>query len=80
MHIKGKRRPWQPKMTGKTLKERPSWNLNEVDPCDRDVWRSSMRSAMHAASLSYLEKSQLVWIMLLHLNVNLNADDDDEEL
>ena len=24
--------------------------LNEVDPCDRDVWRSSMKSAMHAAS------------------------------
>ena len=24
--------------------------FNEVDPCDRDVWRSSVRSAMHAAS------------------------------
>ena len=23
---------------------------NKVDPCDRDVWRSSVRSAMHAAS------------------------------
>ena len=22
----------------------------EVDPCDRDVWRSNVRSAMHAAS------------------------------
>ena len=33
-------------------KERDSceWNLNEVDPCDRDVWRSSVRSTMHAAS------------------------------
>ena len=26
------------------------WNLNEVDPCDKDVWRSSVRSAMRAAS------------------------------
>ena len=26
------------------------WNLNEVDPCDKDVWRSSVRSAMSAAS------------------------------
>ena len=39
-------------MTWKTLTERDrrEWNLNEVDPCDRDVWRSSVRSAMHAAS------------------------------
>ena len=27
------------------------WNLNEVDPCDKDVWRSNVRSAMHEASL-----------------------------
>ena len=26
------------------------WNLNEVDPCDKDVWRSSVRSDMRAAS------------------------------
>ena len=26
------------------------WNLNEVDPCDKDVWRSNVRSAMRAAS------------------------------
>ena len=26
------------------------WNLNEVYPCDKDVWRSSMRSAMGAAN------------------------------
>ena len=39
-------------MTWKTLTERDrrEWNLNMVDPCDRDVWRSSVRSAMHAAS------------------------------
>ena len=35
-----------------TLTERDchEWNINEVDPCDRDVWRSSVRSAMRAAS------------------------------
>ena len=39
-------------MTWKTLTERNphEWNLNKVDPCDKDVWRSSARSAMHAAS------------------------------
>ena len=44
--------PGRPKMTWTTLTERDRWlwNLNEVDPCDRDVWRSRVRSAMHAAS------------------------------
>ena len=50
--IEGKRWPGWPKMTGKTSTERDrhEWNLNEVNPCDTDVWRSSVRSAMHAAS------------------------------
>ena len=39
-------------MTWRTLTERDcgEWKLNEVDPCDRDVWRFCVRSAMHAAS------------------------------
>ena len=38
-------------MTWKTLTERDrEWKLGEVDPCEKDVWRSSVRSAMHAAS------------------------------
>ena len=39
-------------MSWKTLTERDhsEWNLNEVDPCDKDVWRSSVRAAMRAAS------------------------------
>ena len=39
-------------MLWKTLTERDlrEWNLNEVDPCDKDVWRSSVRSAIGAAS------------------------------
>ena len=33
-----------------TERDRRELKLNEVDPCDRDVWRSSVRSAMRAAS------------------------------
>ena len=52
MQIEEKRGPGRPKMTWKTLTERDrlEWNLNKVGPCDRDVWRSSVRSVMHAAS------------------------------
>ena len=52
IQIDGKRGPGRPKISWKTLPERDlrEWNLNEVDPCDKDVWRSSVRSAMHAAS------------------------------
>ena len=48
IQIDGKRGPGRPKMSWKTLTERDSrdWNLNEVDPCDKDVWRSNVRSAM----------------------------------
>ena len=47
MQIEGKRgQGWKTH----TERDRCEWNLNEVDPCDRDVWRSSVRSAMHAAS------------------------------
>ena len=38
-------------MTWRTLTERDrEWKLNKVDPSDRDVWRSKVRSAMRAAS------------------------------
>ena len=52
MQIEGKHGPGRPKRTLRTLTERDhlEWKLNEVDPCNRDVWRSSVRSAMHAAS------------------------------
>ena len=38
-------------MSRKTMSERDrrEWNL-KVDPCDKNVWRSSVRSAMRAAS------------------------------
>ena len=46
------RGPGLPNMTWRTLtkRDRREWNLNEVDPCDRDVLRSSVKSAMRAAS------------------------------
>ena len=52
MQIEGKRGPGRPKMTQRTLTERDrrEWKLNEVDPSDRDVWRSNVTSAMCAAS------------------------------
>ena len=52
MQIEGKRGPGRPKMTWRTITERDrcEWKLNEVDPPDRDVCRSNVRSAMHAAS------------------------------
>ena len=59
-------------MTWRTLTERDhcGWKLNEVDPCNRDVWRSSLRFAMHAASqLPGGEPTELMWMMLLHLHV-----------
>ena len=37
-------------MEATTDRDLREWKLNEVDPCDNDVWRSSMRSAMRAAS------------------------------
>ena len=39
-------------MSWKTLTERDHLerNLSEVDPCDKDVWKSSVRSAMSAAN------------------------------
>ena len=39
-------------MLWKTLTERDRHerNLNEVDPCNKDVWRSNAISAMRAAS------------------------------
>ena len=37
-------------MSWKTERDHCEWNLNEVDLCNKDVWRSSVRSAMRADS------------------------------
>ena len=80
MQIEGKHGPGKPKITWRTLKETEhhEWKLNEVDPCDRDVQRSNVRSAMLAAS-QLLGGDPLMSMMLLHLHINLNDDDDDLE-
>ena len=44
-----------PKMTWKQLTERDcrEWKLSAINPHDRRTWRSSVRSAMRAASQLY---------------------------
>ena len=52
IQVVGKRGPGRPKMTWKQLTERycREWKLSDIDPHDRDTWRSGVRSAMRAAS------------------------------
>ena len=52
IQVVGKRGPGRPKMTWRQLTEKDckEWKLSAVDPHDRGVWRSSVRSAMRAAS------------------------------
>ena len=51
IQIDGKRGPGRPKMSWKTSTERDcrEWNLIEVDPCEKDVWRSSVRCTWKGA-------------------------------
>ena len=53
-----------------TYRERPSRvkTQREVDPCNRDVWRSNVRSAMRAAS-QIPGGGPLMLMVLLHLQV-----------
>ena len=52
IQVEGKRGPGRPKITGKQLTERDcrEWKLSAIYPHDRNMWRSGVRSAMHAAS------------------------------
>ena len=52
IQVVGKRGPGRPKMTWKQLTERDcrEWKLSAIDPHDRDICRSGVRSAMRAAS------------------------------
>ena len=52
IQVEGKRGPGRPKMTWKQLKERDcrEWKLSAINPHDRSMWRSGMRSGMRAAS------------------------------
>ena len=52
LQVEGKRGPRRPKMTWKQLTERGyrEWKLSAINSHDRNMWRSGVRSAMHAAS------------------------------
>ena len=52
IQVDGKRWPGRPKMTWKQLTERycREWKLLAINPHDRNMWRSGVRSAMRAAS------------------------------
>ena len=52
IQVEGKRGPGRPKMTWKQLTERDcrEWKLSAINPHDRNMWRSDVRSTMHAAS------------------------------
>ena len=77
--IVGKHGPGRPKMTWKQLTERDcrEWKLSDIDPHDRDTWRSGARSAMRAAS-QLPGRGPLLWILPLYLHVDQKSDDDDE--
>ena len=52
IQIDGRIGAGRPKLTWKQLTERDccEWRLTTVDPQERSIWRSGLRSAMHAAS------------------------------
>ena len=52
IQVDGKLGPGRPKMTRKQLTERDcrEWKLSAINPHDRNIRRSCMRSAMRAAS------------------------------
>ena len=52
IQVEGKRGTGRPKMIWKQLTEGDcrEWKLSAINPHDRNMWRSGVRSAMHAAS------------------------------
>ena len=82
--FEGKRGPGRPKMTWKQLTERDcrEWKVSAINPHDRNMWRTGVRSAMRAASqLSGRGEGgggggELVWMLPLYLHVNQKSDYD----
>ena len=64
-------------MTWKQLTERDcrEWKLSAINPHDRRIWRSGVRSAMHAAS-QQSGRGPLMWMLPLYLHVNKKSDYD----
>ena len=52
IQVEGKHGPGRPKMTWKQLSERDcrEWKLSAINPHDRNMWKSGVRSAMRATS------------------------------
>ena len=68
-------------MTWKQLTERDcrDWKLLDMDPHDRHTWKSSMKSAMRAAS-QLLGRGPTVNVApVLHVNQKSVDDDDDDD-
>ena len=76
IQVEGRHGPGKPKMTWKQLTERDcrEWKLSAINPHDRYIWRSGVRSAMQQAS--YLEGGPLMLMLPLYLHVNQKSDSD----
>ena len=77
IQVEGKRGPGRPKMTWKQLTERDyrEWKLLAINPHDKHIWRSGVRSAMCAASQLFGRGPTDVDVAL-YLNVNQKSDYD----
>ena len=73
IQVEGKRGPGRPKMIWKQLTERDcrEWKLSAINPHDRNMWRSSVRSAMPAAN-QLSERGPLMWMLPRYLHVIKN--------
>ena len=74
IQIEGKCEPGRPKMTWKQLTERDC--SEAINPHDRNMWRSGVRSAMRAAS-QLSGRGPLIWMLPLYLHVNQKSDYDE---
>ena len=77
IQAEGKSGPGRPKMTWKQLTEREcrEWKLSAINPHDRNMWRSGVRPAMHAAS-QLSGRGPTMWMLPLYLHVNKKSDYD----
>ena len=68
-------------MTWKQLIERDcrECKLLAINPHDRNMWRSGVRSAMRAAS-QLSGRGPLMWMLPLYLHVNQKSDYDYDDM
>ena len=64
IQVEGKRGPGRPKITWKqpTEKDCREWKLLAINPHDRHIWRSGVRSVMHAAN-QLSGRGPLMWML-----------------